>query len=635
MIAPVVQSASPVSDPTDESSIESRIRVVGYAFPRPTMTTSSNSTQDSRTPSLGRLRWVALLVLFGVGFGVARTGVNALWEREPDGAGADKIAALEATDVPYTTLFVGSSRVFRQVSPEVVDARLAEAGIESLSFNLGVPGMAAIETLEILDRALDVAPDTIRQVVVTPERVRPDLQDAVVTSDRIILWHSFGSTTLALQAVADAEASIGEKADWTYNHLAAMSWNATGLGQALAGLGQVPNPSDPESIGPAGDGFLSLDDWYEIGGRNTRSRLERRSENLIEMGAGGFSELVSALALQAAAAEAASPGLAGYEEDFLSQLRSIVERHGAELVLMVPAGGDDYTTDWLLSAQREGVIDAVIDLNDPRAYPDLFTYDLWYDRNHLNIEGAILFSRHLADQLTVLAGGEPPVDAVAIGLEQRAAISSAIAFEQDGLVKVGRDAYLAVPEVVPGQIGFIALDIADDTPRLGGVLEALVGEAWVVVTPEIAARGGQTLLFDVAAVDPAATSVRIAIVGRAGARIDGMAVLVEPVPDGEWDAAGLERTDAGLTKTGTDAQLERIGGVSDGYAVRFSDETARPGIRLDVVDTDGTVVEGSDVRAADDGWAIAIAPVVTDGASIRLTILGGRGTGILEILGSG
>src|SRR5688572_10396349 len=64
----------------------------------------------------------------------------------------------------YDTIFVGSSTIYRGVSPAVYDAELARRGIAARSFNFGVLGMVPPESYYLLERILAVPSARIRTV---------------------------------------------------------------------------------------------------------------------------------------------------------------------------------------------------------------------------------------------------------------------------------------------------------------------------------------------------------------------------------------------------------------------------------------------------------------------------------------
>src|SRR5512136_2037149 len=64
----------------------------------------------------------------------------------------------------YDTLFIGSSRFLRQVSPAVFDGTLRAAGLESRTFNFGIDGMFPPESCHLLDRIADLKPPGLKRV---------------------------------------------------------------------------------------------------------------------------------------------------------------------------------------------------------------------------------------------------------------------------------------------------------------------------------------------------------------------------------------------------------------------------------------------------------------------------------------
>ena len=78
----------------------------------------------------------------------------------------------------------------------------------------------------------------------------------------------------------------------------------------------------------------------------------------------------------------------------LARKRALARRFGAELVLVAPP------TVGAAFAPLPGSGFLFLDFSSPARYPELFAVEHRYDRSHLNREGAVLYSRLLARELT-------------------------------------------------------------------------------------------------------------------------------------------------------------------------------------------------------------------------------------------
>jgi hypothetical protein len=358
----------------------------------------------------GVRRAVAVIVNLAV-FGAALVGVRTLvvhaWPWEPDGEAGDKLAAYSLSVGSYDTVVVGSSRIFRQVSPVSFDGRLCELGWATRTFNFGLPGMTAIEMRDYLRRVLDVGRGDLRWVIIAPEFLDGTLRDGQVGSLRVIAWHGTTNTLLALRSIAVAHRPLATKADFAYNHLAVYATNMSGNGEYLAAVSVEPDPVDPASVGLQGDGWLSLDDWLSIADAEEQQALQGRQRRLAGLGMEGFAAIVERMTRAAEAAARREGQLDPVEEGYLAGLVAMVRAAGAEPMFLVAPGGTTYNSGWLVEAEREGVIPVLFDFGNPRRYPDLFAYGSWFDDAHLGKVASERFSRYLADEVAAYLAGPP------------------------------------------------------------------------------------------------------------------------------------------------------------------------------------------------------------------------------------
>lgn len=335
--------------------------------------------------------------------GRAVVGVVAPWQ--PESTTAAKLQLLEGTDVDL--VFVGSSRVFRQVDPATVDARLATHGLEVDSLNLGIPGMASTELLVFAERALGAARGSPRWLVVDIRYVEPSLGNANVATRRVTWWHDLPATAGALAASVRSDTRpVGTRLGWAVNHAVAFTNRTAGTGVILDRLaGQGIDPL--LDVGADGTGFVSLDTALEVSrgrpdpaARAFAGLLTERRDALATDGIRAFRGRVSRLT------ELLSnpPPPTELQIDYVESLDRIARRHSARLILLVPPGVSPGRIEqggtWLAGAAASlASRPAVINLNDPRDYPELFEFELWFDANHLGLDGARLFSSLLADAL--------------------------------------------------------------------------------------------------------------------------------------------------------------------------------------------------------------------------------------------
>ena len=348
---------------------------------------SSTSNSDAR-----RFAVRTLALLAGVALGCALVH-RADRLSDVDVVG-EKLAAFRQHAGDYDVVFVGSSYVYREISPSEFDSVVGESGKTVRSFNFGVPGMDPPETYFLVDRILDAAPARLRYVVVELDYFRTDVRDRNVHTRRFDYWHDSRRMSEVARGLADSDAGVRWRGKELAFHLEAFAREAfaVGRGRALMGVGTASDATVPESLGPNGDGFRSLDDesarrfdvrrgFYEA------FEEDRYEEKLAQLRRGGD-------------AEDASEAAAAVD---LRALRSTVARlreRGIMCVLVVPpclAPRAD-----LVDGVAAARIAPVLAFNSPDAYPALYDAKYRFDVGHLNADGAAVFTRVLAERFAAL-----------------------------------------------------------------------------------------------------------------------------------------------------------------------------------------------------------------------------------------
>ncbi len=98
----------------------------------------------------------------------------------------------------FDTLFIGSSRIYHHVVPEVFDRAATEHGVTAHSFNLGVSGMHPPESFYVLDQVLRLKPAKLKWVFLEFEELYPNFSKEKLATRRFFYWHNWRLTRLAL-----------------------------------------------------------------------------------------------------------------------------------------------------------------------------------------------------------------------------------------------------------------------------------------------------------------------------------------------------------------------------------------------------------------------------------------------------
>jgi len=300
----------------------------------------------------------------------------------------EKLAHFRQHVARYDTLFIGSSLVHRQVSPAVYDAELAARGLESCSFNFGVLGMVPPESYYLLERILDERPPRLRTVFLELSSLQ--LRVKREHTRRFDYWHSPRTTLDVVRAIRGAGWDRAVEAHQVLRHLEASLRKVFHCGQGPALLRTLIGPHDPAALGPDGDGWLSTED-------DTSNRIELRRE----LGELEEEELGARLgALRASTGAARREGEVGLA--LLARTLARVRAAGATPILLVPPRHQVRSS--LAAHVRERLDVEILEFDDPARYPELYAPELRFDLNHLNRDGAALFSRLLAQRFAELQG---------------------------------------------------------------------------------------------------------------------------------------------------------------------------------------------------------------------------------------
>ncbi len=120
------------------------------------------------------------------------------WLPLPDlGKVSEKAAYFARHKDEFDAVFVGSSRVYRQIAPQLFDEQVTAAtGQPMHSFNLGAPSMFLPESLFVIDRVVAQRPARLRWMFIELDDPRPRLEEHAGLVQREVYWHGWRETAL-------------------------------------------------------------------------------------------------------------------------------------------------------------------------------------------------------------------------------------------------------------------------------------------------------------------------------------------------------------------------------------------------------------------------------------------------------
>ena len=342
-----------------------------------------------------------LMVLSGTGLTLAAVHLllPPFWGNP---AISKKISFLENAERPYDRLFIGSSRIFREVDPPMLDSTLADGW---KSFNLGYPSMFAPEgdiVCERLIRSMKIKARTV-YVELNPFRLFQEQElksarDWYMVTPRVgwdLASHAWGMKWLSR-----------EKRTGYVEGASRACIKASFLPGLFDQYMERDGKDDEFVFGPDRDGFNPFDV------KEAQSVKDKGLAERIRLFATDTSVIHERE--QAILSYYQDPGKVPYSKvyrDMLENLMALGDERGIKVVfLLMPLSNSREQMSLFYSLPK----DRRIDLCDPLRYPELYMARNVFDKGHLNSAGSRLLTMALAneihgmgDTLTSAAGRQP------------------------------------------------------------------------------------------------------------------------------------------------------------------------------------------------------------------------------------
>lgn len=314
---------------------------------------------------------------------------------EPEITGVSpKLRYFKAHEDKFDTVFIGTSRVYYQIAPEIFDRAMAEHGTPTRSFNLGVAGMAPPESFLLLERFLALRPAKLKWVFIEFEPVQANWDPARRSTHRLLYWHNWRLTSIALRKAIDPRGTarsrkmlsrIWQARETVALHLKLFAQNMANVGAVtdfndLFAAARHPDEGVHE-LGPRRDGYRPA------GGPMPPDKIAEYTSALAEAAGEGKPKLMDPYA----------------EHEYREVARSI-RALGAVPVFLVAPLLQQAPFRFGEAAAAPG---AVIEFNDARRYPEFYNPGVRFDKGHLSRQGAEIFSQVFAERfISELQAGE-------------------------------------------------------------------------------------------------------------------------------------------------------------------------------------------------------------------------------------
>jgi hypothetical protein len=318
---------------------------------------------------------------------------------EIDGGVSQKFRFFAAHKDEFDTLFIGSSRVYFQISPATFDRVTRESGMPTHSFNFGIGGMYLPETAYLLEQILNLKPRNLRWVFIEYDELQTKWSSENQTSRRALYWADWKRVSLLLRKLTNAgtdplwlpspaklrDIVLRQKDEKNTRSLLTFyagqfEKNYTNVARATDVLqyflGRDTKERRARYLGAANDGYVI---------RPNRMSPERAAA--YERG------------LTAAMAQTDTHPLSSYAVEAYRQCAEEVRKIGATPIFLITPS----TTQINVATENTGLTSVVMAFNNPRTYPDLYRSSVRRDGQHLTKSGAEEFTRIVATNFVELA----------------------------------------------------------------------------------------------------------------------------------------------------------------------------------------------------------------------------------------
>jgi hypothetical protein len=318
---------------------------------------------------------------------------------EVDGGVSLKFRFFAAHKDEFDTLFIGSSRVYFQISPAIFDRVTRESGIPTHSFNFGIGGMYLPETAYLLEQILNLKPRNLRWVFIEYDELQTKFSPEYQASRRALYWADWKRVSLVLRKLTDAgtdplwlprpaklrdivlrqkdEKNTRSLLTFYAGQLEKNYTNVAGAADVLQYfLGRDTDERRVSYLGLASDGYVT---------RPNRMSPEQVAEY--------------ERSLAAATAQTDAHPLSPYAVEAYRRCAQEVREIGAMPIFLITPS----TTQINVATDMTGLTSVVMAFNNPRTYPSLYRSEVHRDGQHLTESGAEEFTRILAANFAELA----------------------------------------------------------------------------------------------------------------------------------------------------------------------------------------------------------------------------------------
>jgi len=304
--------------------------------------------------------------------------------------GRRKVAHLAEHLDDYDTLFFGSSRVVNGIVPGVFDARMAQLGRSSRSFNAAVAASKPHDFDNVIDWVLAQDPQRLRRVFIELHSYEQVIADGQSMTDLVIEAHTPATFWPRVQSVMISHRTGRQKLQQVWDIAQHTIVNGLRIGQGPRIARDLLDRW--RALPPAGYGPMSHAGFVEIGPEKAAEERLRTHREWVSAPA------EAADMLDAKRAELVPQRLhGGFNFAAFHAQRNRLLQAGIEVnYIVMPNYSNWFRGRDALDELRETA--CILELDRPLDFAPLFTFELWFDASHVLRPGAYAISFVLADE---------------------------------------------------------------------------------------------------------------------------------------------------------------------------------------------------------------------------------------------
>jgi len=289
----------------------------------------------------------------------------------------------------FNTVIFGTSRLYREMVPKIFDSLLKE--YQTSTFNLAAPAVSHPEAYYLYERLLEtVETNSLKYSFIELAAPHNSRFENLNTTENHY-WHNLKYLNFLIKYTFDSDLSSRRKIRLIHSYIVGYVNKAINL----FGYKKLFNSKFYKMdfcLGENKDGFYSLEEQMRDFG--VGSNAGRRFTSFLK-DTTVLDEKIS-IANKAFSLKTNKQFI---NEAHLIKLIELIEKSkqkGIHLIFVMPPGMYDYHE--VLAIKERLPSNHIIEIANPKIYPELYQVNFQFDIDHLNKKGAVIFTEYLANE---------------------------------------------------------------------------------------------------------------------------------------------------------------------------------------------------------------------------------------------